>query len=108
MLSVEEQAAKDKWLVDLRSGEYSQCKGQLHNDKTGGYCCLGVLQYGLTGEIDRDLVSQSPWALPSHEFWNRYPELSWPCSHRGTLSTLNDDQGMTLAEIADFIEKEWV
>lgn len=31
-----------KWVEALRSGEYKQCKGTLHNASTGGFCCLGV------------------------------------------------------------------
>lgn len=32
---------KTKWIEALRSGEYVQAQGYLHNSK--GYCCLGVL-----------------------------------------------------------------
>lgn len=32
--------AKKLWLKALRSGEYSQVRGQLQSDE--GYCCLGV------------------------------------------------------------------
>lgn len=32
---------KAKWVAALRSGEFKQCKGTLHNGV--GYCCLGVL-----------------------------------------------------------------
>lgn len=32
---------KAKWVSALRSGEYTQTKGFLHNDN--GFCCLGVL-----------------------------------------------------------------
>lgn len=32
---------KQRWIQALRSGEYQQTKGTLHNDK--GFCCLGVL-----------------------------------------------------------------
>lgn len=32
---------KAQWLAALRSGEYEQTDGYLHNDN--GYCCLGVL-----------------------------------------------------------------
>lgn len=32
---------KAKWIAALRSGEYKQTKGHLHDEN--GYCCLGVL-----------------------------------------------------------------
>ncbi len=32
-----------KWVKALRSGKYKQAYLRLHNAKTGGYCCLGVL-----------------------------------------------------------------
>ena len=32
---------KEKWLSALRSGEYLQCTGKLHDGV--GFCCLGVL-----------------------------------------------------------------
>ncbi len=34
---------KEKWVEALRSGEYSQATGHLHDKENGGYCCLGVL-----------------------------------------------------------------
>jgi hypothetical protein len=32
---------KQKWVNDLKSGEYKKGKGYLHKEDT--YCCLGVL-----------------------------------------------------------------
>lgn len=40
---------KAKWLAALRSGEYEQTEGRLH-DKVG-YCCLGVLCDLYTKEV---------------------------------------------------------
>jgi hypothetical protein len=34
---------KAKWVAALRSGEYEQARGMLHDEQHGGYCCLGVL-----------------------------------------------------------------
>lgn len=34
---------KAKWVEALRSGEYKQGSGHLHDQKTDCYCCLGVL-----------------------------------------------------------------
>ena len=49
-----ESAAK-KWLRDLRSGTFIQDEGSLHCPSTGGFCCLGVQQYGaLKGQVEVD------------------------------------------------------
>lgn len=32
---------KEQWVADLRSGNYKQTAGRLHDER--GYCCLGVL-----------------------------------------------------------------
>jgi hypothetical protein len=34
---------KAKWVEALRSGEYKQAKGKLHDTKNDAFCCLGVL-----------------------------------------------------------------
>lgn len=41
-----------KWLKALRSGEYKQTTGTLYNPKTGGFCCLGVLQHVASGKCE--------------------------------------------------------
>lgn len=42
----------NKWLKALRSGEYTQAKGTLHDPETGGFCCLGVLQHCVDGGVE--------------------------------------------------------
>ena len=34
---------KAKWVEALRSGEYQQAEGKLHDTKNNAFCCLGVL-----------------------------------------------------------------
>ena len=34
---------KSKWVAALRSGDFKQGEGMLHNPKEDSYCCLGVL-----------------------------------------------------------------
>ena len=36
------KAEKDRWVKALVSGRYKQGGGQLYNDSTKKYCCLGV------------------------------------------------------------------
>jgi hypothetical protein len=52
----------DKWLSALRSGEYGQTNGTL---KAGNFdfCCLGVLQHVVAGDVERDMNDQ-PLGLP--------------------------------------------
>jgi hypothetical protein len=48
---------KAKWIQALRSGEFRQAEGMLHNSANDSYCCLGVLckvmgaEFGQVGEI---------------------------------------------------------
>lgn len=32
-----------RWIAALRSGSYPQGTGVLYNDRTGAFCCIGVL-----------------------------------------------------------------
>lgn len=41
----------EKWLAALRSGAYEKGTDSLEED--GAYCCLGVLQHCLTGQVER-------------------------------------------------------
>lgn len=34
---------KVKWIKALRSGEFKQAQGELHDARNNSYCCLGVL-----------------------------------------------------------------
>lgn len=38
-----DQELKTKWVEALRSGEFRQTSGKLHDQETDSYCCLGVL-----------------------------------------------------------------
>lgn len=100
---------KAQWLEALRSGKYVQTTGQLHNAK--GFCCLGVLcnvvdpnawddgdewVYGEGENTTRDMVE-----LPAG--FKMRAKLSGSFEHK--LVQMNDEQGMSFAEIADFIER---
>jgi hypothetical protein len=44
---------KAQWVAALRSGEYKQGGGQLHNSIAGEFCCLGVLcDLAVKAEVD--------------------------------------------------------
>ena len=90
------KADKSLWVEVLRSGNYEQGKEYLFNKRTQKYCCLGVaadifnLKSTSTGTLAVGSHSTIPLFLPS------YQQIA--------LYQLNDDDGATFPEIADFIE----
>lgn len=54
-----------KWDAALRSGEYEQAAGCLATPS--GFCCLGVLQHRLDGDVERN-ADGSAFGLPSGEW----------------------------------------
>lgn len=64
----------EKWDAALRSGEYVQGKDALR-DSNGRYCCLGVLEMVVDGEVEmmnQDSVGPEPCLEPS---------LNWLADH---------------------------
>lgn len=60
-------ADANAWLSALRSGEYKQTTGNLNSKLDDAYCCLGVLEHCLTGEVEVD-EHECPLVLPSEEW----------------------------------------
>ena len=84
---------KAKWIAALRSGEYKQCRDQLHF--CGGHCCLGV------AEIVLGLKSESIYLLKGDNFPS---SITYDSEAVVILTGMNDD-GKSFSEIADWIEK---
>ncbi len=95
---------KDKWVAALRSGKYSQTTGRLRSEE--GFCCLGVL-------CD---VEGADWEIQDGSFINtKYKEVAildythrvklGVENHTATLMDMNDEQGASFNEIADYIEQ---
>ena len=120
-LTKEEERIIRGWIEDLRSGEYEKGRGALRKSDEGGskFCCLGVLcdrhakEIGgvwrstsligikmYLGHIATLPEEISRWAglnlLPRVTYENRWVELD----------ELNDNEGLTFAQIADMIESE--
>lgn len=105
------KADAKKWLAALRSGRYEQCRGSMFDGK--GYCCLGVLQMELGGEI----VKSYSCELPTRSWLNEKGiifldgEGNSFCSPNigenleNSASTLND-KGVSFLELADLLEQE--
>lgn len=77
---------KADWVKALRSGEYQQTTANLVTDD--GFCCLGVLNVVLGATQNYCFDSKCGLDVGAE----------------GALICLNDDDGKTFAEIADYIE----
>jgi hypothetical protein len=117
------QEFKQKWVNALRSGNYKQCKYKLHNEE--GFCCLGValdvgdfkgrwvprqLEAGFQGSQERYVELFYYWQSENEFNEGVIPAsvreeigLSWETHQR--LSAMNDHNGYSFDEIADFIER---
>lgn len=112
----------EKWLAALRSGEYKQAKRTLYDLEDGGYCCLGVLQHCLTGDVQRDSMG-NPKSVPTF-VWLREMGIEFSTSYGepdvvpaikitkvGTGEVLVEsaaainDLGVSFLQIADALEK---
>lgn len=97
----------EKWDAALRSGEYEQGRTFLEAD--GKYCCLGVLQTVLAGDVERYKAGTSA-CHPSFEWLDKHG-ISFMCSgERDYIPELGNsnaaalnDRGMPFPEIADLI-----
>jgi len=100
-----------KWIDALRSGDYMQGSGWLHNVKENEYCCLGVacelaIRDGVDVRVEvcGDFCSYdgSTTALPMSV-------ISWlGVNGSNPLSAIemNDERGMSFDEIANVIEED--
>lgn len=107
-----------KWLAALRSGEYKQTKrmlARLEEDGTESFCCLGVLQKVLDGDVER--VQSCAIGVPTMGWLERHGivfldvdlnacHVPYIESVHQYASVLNDEGGLTFAEIADLLEAE--
>jgi hypothetical protein len=116
-MSILDKKIKQKWLKALRSGKYRQTRtGQLYSESSNAYCCLGVLQHCLTGEVEDDSSPSTEWyekhlgvqlddndlrlfkvAKNNGACWLRTPEEK--------LIRLNDNNKKNFSQIADWIEE---
>jgi len=99
------QCMKKRWVEALRSGKYKQ--GSSFLQKSGSYCCLGVLA---------DIETDGDWVWNEDEqAWEINERVDFLCDDlcskakltddtQYALGTLND-RGATFEEIADWIEE---
>jgi hypothetical protein len=85
---------KQRWLRDLRSGEFKQGHGKLYDPKTQGWCCLGVLcKTDPSGYDD----SANFYPRIQLEFGLTIADIRW-------LSMHNDNYYFDFYTIADWID----
>lgn len=110
---------KKKWLKALRSGEYTQTRGVLHNDN--GFCCLGVLCdiYAKEKKIDWKRKDSFYLLEDSPEYWtglskkvmlwadlkDSYPQFHFKTTGPSSLVTLNDERDFSFKQIANVIDR---
>lgn len=105
-----DKGIKEKWVKALRSGRYKQIREYLKTDE--GYCCLGVLcniinrrkwKETIFGECGyQDGATLETYELPIDV--RKQAKL-----HPNTVSKLiemNDGEGKSFNQIADYIEKK--
>ena len=113
---------KNAWVAALRSGEYTQGYGFLHQLDPDGhdtYCCLGVAcEVAKKLRMNIGLVTADAEILPDYAagvmgFYDRAGTTSEGLTiilsdgnEYGSLAEANDHGG-TFAQIADAIEKVW-
>jgi hypothetical protein len=86
---------KSKWVAALRSGEYRQGKYALRSGSS--FCCLGVLC--VLADVAPEQSTESPEDGNPYEWVNQTVGPAYE-----QLVTMNDAEGKTFPEIADYIE----
>jgi len=98
------QRIKNNWTTALRSGDYKQGQDALRMD--GCFCCLGVLVdiYGIEKKEAWGSEAMQNDGLPSKavRLWSGLSQHIFV----GRLAAMNDLEGKSFEEIADFIEEE--
>lgn len=98
---------KDKWVAALRSGEYKQGKGYLHENSSNTYCCLGVLCETLEFERIEGCGQISYYIDSNGEYFNANLYDTYNIEEN-YLIDLNDEAHASFTEIADWIEEKVV
>jgi hypothetical protein len=99
---------RDAWVKALRSGEYTQSQCELKSvteDDLASYCCLGVMCEVAGKSIPRgaetmDLHHELIVLRDTMELG----DFDSDGSYQKRLAVMNDEDGLTFGEIADWIE----
>jgi hypothetical protein len=101
-----EPELKQKWVDALRSDKYKQGQWSLKTEDDC-FCCLGVLcdiidPHGWN--TDRSFGEDFETVILAPEIRTKY---TIPADKVGTVMEMNDSEGKSFADIADYIEKEF-
>lgn len=110
---------KEPWVAALRSGNFAQAKEVLRDPTSNSFCCLGVLcdisNLGTWHGSAFELTFPEPFEydgglIDSEEsegelYTDTRDFFGLDGSSMGRLMTMNDDDGYSFAEIADWIEE---
>lgn len=135
MSKLNKKFVTEEWIPALRSGEYKQTQGYLHDNQ--GYCCLGVacdllMKKGLLPDWEvatNTEENESYYEIPNPIclYGDRYTLPRIAVDYLGvrgstayfdeireqfgennledySLAALNDEEGLSFEEIADFLE----
>jgi len=93
---------KKKWIAALRSGEYEQGAGFLHNTVQDRYCCLGVACEVVQYKSPNNRRIQGSESMPEE----LEPVRGYAQNNKvvDRLICMNDT-GKTFLKIADYIEE---
>lgn len=109
---------KKKWVEALRSSEYQQGRGRLHNPKENTFCCLGVLCdiYRKENNLQWVICHGAAYLSGDHHEpmdgflppqvvdWAGVKDRS-PVVEGSSLVALNDSDEFSFEKIAQYIEK---
>lgn len=103
----------ERWLTALRSGKYKQTRHKLHDEKTGGFCCLGLEQYCNWGGYVETDSSGTINGLPSQEYlldtgkmyYNAFGEEDNAPDLGGRAASFMNDDDVSFRALAGYIEK---
>lgn len=116
---------KKMWVDALRSGNYAQGKGCLHNAEDGTFCCLGVLcciaeSHDVTtiGSAEHSVGDANiMYAYGGSKYALPYEVSKWAGlttddpilligGKRFIVSELNDSEDLSFHQIADLVEAQ--
>lgn len=99
------------WIFLLRNGNLPQGSGRL-GSFDDGFCALGVACVAYEDQTQSTLPRMGGrffgWALPGDVLsWLGLPDNYHMRSVEAMVVELNDEEGWTFLQIADWLEKEW-
>lgn len=94
-----------KWVDELRNGGHRQGTGMLARAVDGWeYCCLGIAACKVF-KADEERIGCHGVLSQANELADAEWKLGLTRPAQGQLASLNDEHGLTFAQIADVVER---